>query len=1147
MAKQQPTAQQQEIINSIDSNVAVSAGAGSGKTQVLIGRFMHILETSLQQGLAAQGRYSLNVDQLVAITFTKKAAAEMRSRLRRELNAKLEALEAAMAAGSIDSVRGQLYGDFWRTQLERLPRTHISTIHSLCSYILRENPLEANLDPQFTVAEEYEGKIFVQACLERFVRKALRNNNEHVTALAQYYGLKSFFNHLQLILPNLQEIMAAGDLQQPYRDNLASIGLDKEALCDCLRYMIDNRESFKKPASKTYQGALTNVAANYVELTEAIRQEPANFQPLQDIIQDVKASYDFKEILNRIKELIALIEHKEMDALALPVIAHWQALLDGLYAYVQQEKQAADLLTFDDLEELAIKLLRDYPDVRRKYHQQFAQLMVDEFQDTNDRQRELIYLLCGNSPEKLEGKKLFIVGDPKQSIYRFRGADVSVFKRVQEEIASLKGKCLTMDKNFRSREAVLKAVNSIFAPLMGTDTTQDVFFAPLEPDLPRMEGGEPVSLYTAYYAKDYEGDKDALEAELVVAKILELHEKGIDLGDITILLRSTTKIDVLLAALQAYNVPFVANLGRGFYEKQEVLDLINILTVLHNKYRSIELAGVLRSPYFGLDDETLTKLFLQVEADCLWDALFTADLAFFRAEQQLLMQRAREILASLRQSASTCALGELWIELEKQLEIGAVLKTQPQGLVQLANVAKLGRLIFSFIEEKQGTLGSWLEHVAQLRGYDIKETSATVEAKSAVQLMTFHASKGLQFPIVILPFLEAGENNDTASITFIAPNKLHPENCWGLGIKVLQDDKLADSCLLQQLRAENRRLTFEERKRLLYVATTRAEQQLILFGRAQEDKEVATEDWQQKDWYVQLQSVLPEQADVVREAAGSLAVYLKPLAKQAEQQLDTSSNLLQPLNNYDKLGNTYFSPSALQSFAHCPRYYFYHYGLALPGCPVENNAPVAEAEPLDAAALGLIVHGTLELYSKDAYDVKELERCFALATKAYLGERSADTKAAKTMLEQYLQSSLMPPLAKAEKELAFTLYKDGLEISGVIDCMYENADGRWTIVDYKTGRVPTAAEGKNAGYMYQLSLYRLAAETIFNHRVKTCELHYLQRLTAVGLEDEAEYAHYLTEALEHCHSIGQKPKTEAAFPRSCGQQCAYCDYAYMCK
>jgi len=1145
MAKQKPTKQQQAIINAITTNVAVSAGAGSGKTQVLIGRFMHILENSLLAGIST-GKYPLNVDQLVAITFTKKAAAEMRSRLRQELNERLQSLQLA-AEECVDKAVQKLYADFWRAQLERLPRTHISTIHSLCSYILRENPLEANLDPQFTVAEEYDGASFVQECLEQYVRTALKNKNEHITALAEAYGLGSFLTQLNLLLPRLKEIKAAGDLLKPYRDNLTSIALEKERLCDCLRELIDHSDLYKKPASKAYKEALANLAVHYVELAEGIKAEPAAFGPMWETFTGVQARNDFKKIMQEIKGLAASISMKEMDALAIPIVEHWQAILEELYAYVQQQKLAVDMLTFDDLEDSAIKLLREYPEVRSRYHQHFAHIMVDEFQDTNDKQRELIYLLCGDNKDELAGDKLFVVGDPKQSIYRFRGADVSVFRRVQEEIAAGGGSCLSMDTNFRSRERVLEAVNAIFAPLLGTSQEQDVFFSALKADLPRMEGGEPVVLYTTVYDEEHKGIKNELEAELVVGKILQLQEQGIPLKDITVLLRSMTRLDVLLPALQKYNVPFVLHSGRGFYEEQEVLDIINILTVLQNKYSSLELAGVLRSPYFGLNDESITKLFLKVQAPCLWEALFTAELTLFSQEQQALIIRARELLQKLRQAACTCGLGELWLQLETVLNIGLVLSQQPLGAAQLANVQKLGNMIFTFVQEEQGTLKTWLDYVAKLRSYGSKETIATVEAEEAVQLMTFHSSKGLQFPVVILPFLEGEEPNDKDSVCFVAPNKLHKENPWGLGVKVLQGYELYDTYLLKQLRAENRRLDFEERKRLLYVAATRAEQQLVMFGCAEADKEYTTEDWQQKNWYVQLVNILPEDSVVAKKDAGLLLSYLKPLAKREQSLIDTTSQLLQPLPNYGALGNNYFSPSALQSYAHCPRYYFYHYGLRLPGVEPESVQPKSSKEQLDPATLGLIVHSTLEYYNEDAYVKKELDRCFTLAVKEHLHGCKADTSSARSMLEQYLNSSLRPPLSRAEKELEFTFYHEDLEITGFIDCMYENSDGSWTIVDYKTGWVPTAEQGKNAGYMHQLALYRLAVETLFNRTVKSCELHYLQKLQPVSLESAAEYEHYLAEALAHCHAIGRLPKEEKAFPRSCGRQCDYCEYSYMCK
>lgn len=1134
MSKQQPTTQQQNIIDAICSNVAVSAGAGSGKTQVLIARFIHILEAGFACG------QPINVDQIVAITFTKKAAAEMRARLRQTIN---DIINELQQDNNMDDQRLEKIG-FWREQLERLPRTHISTIHSLCSYLLKENPREANLDPQFTVAESYESERFIQKCLERYIRAALREQNEDMLALVNSYGLQSFLNQLDLLLPQLAVIKASGDLLQPYRAIIASVGEQKEEVCELLTELAVNRDNYNNP--KTYKPYLEQLNVQLQEVLEGIRQDIADFSLMRSICAKMQARGAFKEIYGRIKYLAGVIENKNWEHLAMPLVEHWQNVLQGLHDYVQEQKLAADLLTFDDLENMAISLLENYPEVRRNYHERFQHIMVDEFQDTNNRQRRLIYLLCGNSSEELQGEKLFIVGDPKQSIYRFRGADVAVFKRVQEEIQQKQGQLLSMDKNFRSRENILQAVNEIFEPLMGIDAAQEVYFSPLAADLPRMEGGVKPELLVAEYDESNEASKNVNEARLVAAKILQLQSTGVKFKDIAILMRSTTRYDVLLPVLQEFKIPFVLNSGSGFFERQEVMDLLNLFTALNNKFRSLELVGALRSPYFALDDDTLTRLFLDGAKDsCLWDKLQSCDISCLSKEQQSLVLRARELLGKLRQEANSMGLMSLWQSVWEKLKVPGVLSQQEMGAAQLANAEKLRAMAQSFVDEEQGTLAAWVTFMQRLRAAGGDETMATVEAEDAVQIMTFHASKGLQFPVVLLPFMNSRLMSNRDSLLFLPPSKFHQEAPWGLGLKVLVDGQLYDTYLLQQLKAEDKRCEEEERKRLLYVAATRAEQQLVFFANAAKDKNYADRNFMHKNWFVQLSSVLKEDSAVIRGNTEDLEAYLQPWEAAELPSLDTTSPMLKPLAGYDAIGISCFSPSALQSYAHCPRAYFYSYGLKLPG--LETDKATAFTGSLAATAIGLIAHSTLEYYNKDSYDVKELEHCFKLASKEHTSGSKTGTEFSWTMLEAYVQSDLLPPLSRCKKEQKLSFFEQGLQFEGFIDCLMPNGDGTWTVVDYKTGTPPQATAGKNEGYMYQLALYRLAAEKQFGLKIAKCELHYLQNLSKVELADEEEYQHYLAAALKQCQEIGAKAREEGAFPCTVGKQCDYCPYAYLCK
>ena len=240
-----------------------------------------------------------------------------------------------------------------------------------------------------------------------------------------------------------------------------------------------------------------------------------------------------------------------------------------------------------------------------------------------------------------------------------------------------------------------------------------------------------------------------------------------------ILLRAMTHCEILRQTLQGYGINCVVVKGKGFYEQQEVLDILNLLAVLHNRYASLELAGALRSNYFGLDDATLTQLFWQTENDKpLWDvlqAVGSGELQLnLQPEQQALAMQAAERLRSLRQAAALMALPELFAQLWDELKPEFVLSQQENGPSKLANVKKLRRLAQQYCQTKQASLAEWLQNVKDLRASSSKEPAATVQADDALQIMTIHNSKGLEFDLVILPQLDKSVKGDTASIKYFS-------------------------------------------------------------------------------------------------------------------------------------------------------------------------------------------------------------------------------------------------------------------------------------------------------------------------------------------------------------------------------------------
>lgn len=1119
-----PTPEQALAINTIKSNVSLLAGAGSGKTYVLMKRFVQILRSDL----------SVNPTNIVAITFTRKAADEIKGRVRQAVG---ECVEQAQT--DLERLR-------WQEHLQKVESAPISTIHSLCSRILRDNPVETQLDPEFTILEDFEAQDFFKETLQQFLRKNIKENAA-LRRLVQTYGVNSFVNQVTALGDKLSELVREDNLAEPYLKAKEELPALQQKLFAAVREVIEAREAL---GAKTKGRQTLTEAAGLLDEMQKQLLAPEPDCSLLDASGVVKVSGKaLAAELTNLKNLRQELNHVLLNAKGCDLVQDWLAVLQEFYACLSARKQENNVLFNDDLDLLAIEHLQKNEALRQKYQERYKYIMVDEFQDTNERQRQMIYLLCGN---KLDGKNnLFIVGDVKQSIYRFRHADVSVFNKVKEDIAQNAGQNLGMKTNFRSTQSIVESCNTAFCQLM---------------DLPKEEiclehhegantGGAKVCLLQVpYKSKDDEfgakEDKWQKEAEAIAAYLqqeLPKVEPQLRPGaSKAILLRAMTHCEILRQTLQGYGINCVVVKGKGFYEQQEVLDILNLLAALHNRYASLELAGALRSNYFGLDDATLTQLFWQTENDKpLWDVLQAVGSGELQLnlppEQQALAMQAAERLRSLRQAAALMALPELFAQLWPELKPEFVLSQQENGPSKLANVKKLRRLAQQYCQTKQASLAEWLQNVKDLRASSSKEPAATVQADDALQIMTIHNSKGLEFDLVILPQLDKSVHGDTASIKYL-PGKEGEQGL--LGIKVPDKEmQLQNSGVYELAKARDSELEEEESRRLLYVAMTRAQKQLLMVGTVAEEKlpEAVIGLPAAKGWWQQLQAVF--EADWEKQESSCpwvrllCADALSPAVVQQgeQQQLALEPLALAPLPAYAACGRTCFTASALQTYLHCQRQYYYQQVLAVP--ELEQTVAGEQAHELPASVTGSIVHKALELYN--GYNA---EAVFAIALQE--NAPGAVGGWAKQLFTNYIVSDLYKALPnKQKRELEFVQpLQQELAAEGVIDLLAFDEADNMIIVDYKTGTPPEPDEVK-LGYAYQLALYKDAAEKLYpGKRVVRAELHFLQNMSVWQLPLDKSY---LQEAIELCEEISGKGE-EDDFACICNDSCAYCHYAYLC-
>lgn len=1119
-----PTPEQALAINTIKSNVSLLAGAGSGKTYVLMKRFVQILRADL----------SVNPTNIVAITFTRKAADEIKGRVRQAVS---ECVEQAQNA--LERLR-------WQEHLQKVESAPISTIHSLCSRILRDNPVETQLDPEFTILEDFEAQDFFKETLQQYLRKNIKENAA-LRRLVQTYGVNSFVNQVTALGDKLSELVREDNLAEPYLMAKEELPALQQKLFAAVREVIEAREAL---GAKTKGRQTLTEAAGLLDEMQKQLLAPEPDCSLLDASGVVKVSGKaLAAELTNLKNLRQELNHVILNAKGCDLVQDWLAVLQEFYACLSARKQENNVLFNDDLDLLAIEHLQKNEALQQKYQERYKYIMVDEFQDTNERQRQLIYLLCGNKLDNTNN--LFIVGDVKQSIYRFRHADVSVFNKVKEDIAQNAGQNLGMKTNFRSTQSIVESCNTAFCQLM---------------DLPKEEiclehhegantGGAKVCLLQVpYKSKDDDlgakEDKWQKEAEAIAAYLqqeLPKVEPQLRPGaSKAILLRAMTHCEILRQTLQGYGINCVVVKGKGFYEQQEVLDILNLLAALHNRYASLELAGALRSNYFGLDDATLTQLFWQTENDKpLWDVLQAVGSGGLQLnlqpEQQALAMQAAAILGRLREAAALMALPELFAQLWDELKPEFVLSQQENGPSKLANVKKLRRLAQQYCQTKQASLAEWLQNVKDLRASSSKEPAATVQADDALQIMTIHNSKGLEFDLVILPQLDKSVKGDTASIKYL-PGKEGEQGL--LGIKVPDKEmQLQNSGVYEQAKARDSELEEAESRRLLYVAMTRAQKQLLMVGTVAEEKlpEAVIGLPAAKSWWQQLQAVY--EADWEKRESSCpwvrllCADALSPAVVQQgeQQQLALEPLALAPLPAYAACGRTCFTASALQTYLHCQRQYYYQQVLAVP--ELEQTVAGEQAYELPASVTGSIVHKALELYN--GYNA---EAVFAIALDEFAP--GAEAAQARSMFNAYISSDLYKALPKKQKrELEFVQpLQQELAAEGVIDLLAFDEADNMIIVDYKTGTPPEPDEVK-LGYAYQLALYKDAAEKLYpGKRVVRAELHFLQNMSVWQLPLDKSY---LQEAVELCEEISGKGE-EDDFACICNESCAYCHYAYLC-
>jgi ATP-dependent helicase/nuclease subunit A len=842
-------AERERAVCTFDQNLIVTAGAGTGKTALLVDRLVELLLRSPEP---------LRITEIVALTFTNKAANEIKFRLRERLESYLAARldreplndVAERTEREILSLieryrlsKDELDGRV-REALRNLERSEIGTIHSFAATLLRLYPLEAGLDPQF---KEDDGKEFERIFDEQW---ELWLDQELNLASTHADDWRSLLRKLKL-----EEIKALA-----------------QSLCSEAVELEPKAAAKEDSALALLQAWLESLEARATALLEVYPEERQNEKLLRaarEIIREFrrpggavqKSSSEARSLVAEKsinKDLQGWSEADLLEAQELLRVARGleqvdpalcQLLWGLLVPFAEKFREVfarEGFVSFDGLLVRARNLLRDCPRVREELKRQFRAILIDEFQDTDPIQYEILLYLAEEAKRaakdwrhiKLSPGKVFVVGDPKQSIYAFRRADIEAYLEVVDKfIKAQNGAECRLTTNFRSHADLIKVVNGVFERLIQPrDGVQPSYIA-IDPapgrtfgdptdtgSLPKVmvrriiaRGGE----LNVEKARRLEGESLArLLKEEIIEKALILNSSGERVAaqprNIAILFRKLTDIHDYLEPLRRNGIPYVVEGERHFYAAKEIIDAVNLFRAIANPYDRLALVGVLRSPLGGLTDQTIYELHRANLLDYREVKKLGAK-AFPTAVTELYQK-----LDQLHKETQKLPIGAAVSHIFDCLPLKALAASAFHGEQAVANLEKL---------RQQADLlgrGGWITlkeaiHELRQRVLDVKEEGESAlaeEGLDAVKIMSIHKAKGLEFPIVILAGCQTGTDGRrarTAEVTFD----------WSTGLSGLRVGRTWDFAGLYiaekaRLRAE------EEQKRVFYVAMTRAKEHLIL-------------------------------------------------------------------------------------------------------------------------------------------------------------------------------------------------------------------------------------------------------------------------------------------------------------------------------
>jgi ATP-dependent helicase/nuclease subunit A len=1146
------TDEQRAAILSRNVSIGLSAGAGCGKTLVLTRRFLTHLEPA-NDGTPAP---AMSLARVVAITFTDRAAREMRDRIRAECARRLRDCETEGEA------------NHWLSILRGLDAARISTIHSFCSSLLRRHAVAAGIDPQFRPLEVEIGEALLRQSVARSVKRLLESGDQNCFSLLAEFGLEplrralrklvtgramvdssifqgrspsefaiEWLNHLNnVFLPratrDLAESDVASQIMRLLKDNVPSNRIMQDRWSALLAGLKALRETsspdvaslFELRESAKVQGGGGKSAWADEETYGAVRDA---LERLRSKIDDLKefAAFDAREIEQAANASAALV-----------------SVVEAAAADFTAAKAEAGVLDFDDLLVKTRDLLRSSPDVRNEAAASIDALLVDEFQDTDGIQSEIVGALVGRG---LATGKLFVVGDSKQSIYRFRGADPTVFDATRASLPN-DGR-LPLTRNFRSQPEIINFVNSVLGPVMPG-------YEPLVAQRAQLSPRPAVEFLFAFPGPDEEAESDPnsleehrrREADWIARRILALlgdptpriperdpesrveRLRRVKAGDVAVLFRAMSDAAIYEVEFRRRGVDYYLVGGRAFFAQQEVYDFVNLCTFLNDPADSIALVGVLRSPFFSLSDDAIVAMTRVGELTPL-AALRQPPPSGLSETQCEQIRLAAKVIDDLLANKDRIPLAEL---LERALEstaYDASLLCEFLGSRKVANLRKLIEMARQFDRSGIATLTDFTRRIQDsISEQSIEDLAAThPESSNVVRLMTIHQAKGLEFPVVILADMERKNRGSYWEAVYhrdFGPIMLPPK--FGAD----EPKHLA----LQMHKYVEDREDDEESLRILYVALTRAADYLILSAGLPADPALPGDRGVRSQWMrllanrYDLGTGLPKGDPYFASVAGDkgiststvggvrsipdIAVHrsapaltvvprldarMAKLSQWRELVEDAEPGLMPPLLGPvvpARSGPLYLSVSQIEEADALLRN---EEPLRPTRRPARESAEAAaRAVGEEAALVGSLVHRVIERLPRESkIDAAMIAAGVqsVLKGQSKIAADAVDPAAVVRRVQSLVENDLWSEMREARRcfrEIEFLLgwpvgappSERTAVIAGTLDCLLLSSAGEWKVLDYKTGRVP---DGDPAAlrehFAIQLVLYAEAVRAMVGH------------------------------------------------------------------